>query len=293
LRPFGRRLATIKYLRSRLSFCRVGHTLERQANGSGHWDDYHRTSSNVVAATNEDGRSRRHCSSVARRLQVWRFVSIVGPGGVRKITVAVSIAHALIDGFRDAVFFVDLAALTDPQNRADSGCIGTRARGAHPRPSGCPADLCWRQEDPPSARQLRSTSRCGEAPRAHILATSREALRVEGEHVYLLRSLDCRSSARPEGPGRRTPRRGDRWRASRVLTSPIRIDAHKELSRVDDNAVFAVGNARRARRATDAGRRKERQTDIPSAPRSRQARVVGERSLVKAGLRPRLRRLRP
>ena len=40
------------------------------------------------------------------------------------------------------------------------------------------------------------------------------------------------------------------------------------------------------RRAADPGRRKERQTDIPSAPRSRQAMVVGERSLVKAGLRP-------
>ena len=40
------------------------------------------------------------------------------------------------------------------------------------------------------------------------------------------------------------------------------------------------------RRAADAGRIKERQTDIPSAPRSRQAMVVGERTLVKAGLRP-------
>jgi predicted ATPase len=31
----------------------------------------------------------------------------------------------------------------------------------------------------------------GEAPQAHILATSREALRVEGEYVHLLYSLDC------------------------------------------------------------------------------------------------------
>src|SRR5271169_5053397 len=30
-----------------------------------------------------------------------------------------------------------------------------------------------------------------EAPQSHILATSREALRVEGEHVHLLYSLDC------------------------------------------------------------------------------------------------------
>src|SRR6202043_1046123 len=31
----------------------------------------------------------------------------------------------------------------------------------------------------------------GEAPQAQVLATSREALRVEGEHVHLLYSLDC------------------------------------------------------------------------------------------------------
>src|SRR6202044_2701520 len=30
-----------------------------------------------------------------------------------------------------------------------------------------------------------------EAPKAHALATSRETLRVEGEHVHLLHSLDC------------------------------------------------------------------------------------------------------
>jgi predicted ATPase len=36
-----------------------------------------------------------------------------------------------------------------------------------------------------------------EAPQAHILATSREALRVEGEHVHLLHSLDCP----PDDPG--------------------------------------------------------------------------------------------
>ena len=53
------------------------------------------------------------------------------------------------------------------------------------------------------------------------------------------------------------------------------------------------------RRAADAGRRKEGQTDIPSAPRARQAMVLGERTLVKAGLRPpppaasALTRLRP
>src|SRR6202453_2820531 len=52
---------------------------------------------------------------LAQQLVVSRFVSIVGPGGIGKTTVAISVAHTLIDGFRDGVFFIDLAALTDPQ----------------------------------------------------------------------------------------------------------------------------------------------------------------------------------
>jgi predicted ATPase len=103
---------------------------------------------------------------LAQQLQVWRFVSIVGSGGVGKTTVAISVAHALVDGFHDAVFFIDLAALTDPQlvPTAVASAVGYMA---------------------PTQDALVS-----EAPEAHILATSREALRVEGEHVYLLYSLD-------------------------------------------------------------------------------------------------------
>src|SRR6202035_3988610 len=33
--------------------------------------------------------------SLAQQIQMWRFVSIVGPGGVGKTTVAISVAHAL------------------------------------------------------------------------------------------------------------------------------------------------------------------------------------------------------
>jgi predicted ATPase/DNA-binding winged helix-turn-helix (wHTH) protein len=43
-----------------------------------------------------------------------RVVSIVGPGGVGKTTVALIVAHALISDFKDGVFFVDLAAVADP-----------------------------------------------------------------------------------------------------------------------------------------------------------------------------------
>jgi MinD-like ATPase involved in chromosome partitioning or flagellar assembly len=42
-----------------------------------------------------------------------RFVTIVGAGGVGKTTVAVAVAHDLIETFAGAVTFIDLSALTD------------------------------------------------------------------------------------------------------------------------------------------------------------------------------------
>src|SRR5580693_8045131 len=51
--------------------------------------------------------------ALSAQLMMCRFVSIVGAGGIGKTTVAISVAHTLSEGFNGAVFFVDLAALTD------------------------------------------------------------------------------------------------------------------------------------------------------------------------------------
>src|SRR5271156_954707 len=138
--------------------------------------------------------------SLAEQLQMWRFVSIVGSGGVGKTTVAISVAHALVDGFHDAVFFIDLAALTDPRlvPTAVASALGLMVQ-THDPLVGLLAfigdekillvlDNCEHVIGVAAALAERVVS---EAPQAHILATSREALRVEGEHVHLLYSLDC------------------------------------------------------------------------------------------------------
>jgi predicted ATPase/DNA-binding winged helix-turn-helix (wHTH) protein len=138
--------------------------------------------------------------ALAEQLQIRRFVSIVGPGGVGKTTVAVSVAHALSDGFHGAVFFIDLAALTDPQlvPTAVASVLGFMVRTQDPVVSLLAfigdkkillvLDNCEHVIDVAAALAERVVS---EAPQAHVLATSREALRVEGEHVHLLYSLDC------------------------------------------------------------------------------------------------------
>lgn len=138
--------------------------------------------------------------ALAQQLQVWRFVSIVGAGGIGKTTVAISVAHTLIDGFRDAVFFIDLAALTDPQlvPTAVASALGFMVQAQDPLVSLLAfigdkkillvLDNCEHVIGVAAALAERVVS---EAPQAHILTTSREALRAEGEHVHLLHALDC------------------------------------------------------------------------------------------------------
>jgi predicted ATPase/DNA-binding winged helix-turn-helix (wHTH) protein len=138
--------------------------------------------------------------AIAADLMVHRFLTLVGPGGIGKTTVAVAVAHALLQDFPDAVCFVDLATLTDPGHVASTvaSTLGITIQTEDALPSLKQSlrgtrmllvlDNC---EHVIAASAALAEQIFREAPEVHILATSREALRVDGEVTCLLPPLEC------------------------------------------------------------------------------------------------------
>jgi len=134
------------------------------------------------------------------RIKKQRFVSIVGPGGIGKTTVALALSHRMLQEFQGAVHFLDLGALEDPRLLASmlASQLGVVAVSDQP----LPAILTFLREQ----RMLLVFDSCEhvigavaaltenifrDAPDVHILTTSREALRAEGEQVHHLPPLEC------------------------------------------------------------------------------------------------------
>jgi predicted ATPase/DNA-binding winged helix-turn-helix (wHTH) protein len=137
--------------------------------------------------------------TISSQLAGQRFVSIVGPGGMGKTTVAVSVSHVFVAEFEVPACFVDLGALTTPELVAATiaSALGVVVQSANPLPSLMAflqhrrlllvIDCC---EHVVEATATLAERIFRDAPEVHILATSREKLRVEGEHVHRLMPLE-------------------------------------------------------------------------------------------------------
>jgi len=135
---------------------------------------------------------------MSEQLKTERFVTIVGPGGIGKTTVAVSVGYKLLTEFAGAVQFFDLGPLNDPVlvPGAVASTLGLLVQSADPIP-GLIAFLRGKRmllildscEHVIETAAVLAERIFEEAPQVHILATSRESLRVEGEHVHRLLPL--------------------------------------------------------------------------------------------------------
>lgn len=129
-----------------------------------------------------------------------RFVTVVGPGGIGKTAVAVTVGHRRLAHFDGNVCFVDFGPVRKPELAAITiaSTLGLSINAEDP----VPALLTHLQAKPTllifdSCEHVLETLAplverlVREAPRLHVLATSRESFRSEGERIFRLFPLDC------------------------------------------------------------------------------------------------------
>jgi len=138
-------------------------------------------------------------AALAAQLGRRRFLTIVGPGGIGKTTLAVAVADAVRGSYADGVWLVEVASLADPDllPSALGAVLGVPPSGANPL-SGLAAWLRDKQalivfdscEHVIGAAAALTETILRGAPRVAILSTSREPLRAEGETLHRLAALE-------------------------------------------------------------------------------------------------------
>ena len=138
-------------------------------------------------------------AEIVSLLATARLFTLTGTGGVGKTRLAAQVAAELRDAFRDGVRWVDLGALADPAlvphvvaarcGVADQGgpaVLEALVSALRPRRLLLVLDNC--EHLLPACAQLVETL-LGSCPDLHILATSREALALPGEVIWLVSPL--------------------------------------------------------------------------------------------------------
>jgi predicted ATPase/DNA-binding winged helix-turn-helix (wHTH) protein len=139
-------------------------------------------------------------SEVSDKLREKRFVTLLGPGGIGKTTVALAVGSAVVEEFGGEVHFVDLESLTDPRHVAGAiaTSLGLALKSKDPglelvelvgsRKLLVILDSC---EHVIEAAALVAEQLYQETEQVFLVATSRESLKVGGEHCYRVLPLDC------------------------------------------------------------------------------------------------------
>jgi predicted ATPase/DNA-binding CsgD family transcriptional regulator len=143
-----------------------------------------------------------------------RLVTLTGVGGSGKTRLALVVAAALEGSFKDGIWYVGLAALADPglvphavasllgvRERTDRSALEALLAHVAPRQLLLVLDNCEHLVQ--SCAELVDALLQG-APDVHVLATSREPLRIPGDLVWRVPPLtfpDPHTSASTDDPG--------------------------------------------------------------------------------------------
>jgi predicted ATPase/transcriptional regulator with XRE-family HTH domain len=174
------------------------------------------------------------------------LVTLVGAGGIGKTRLAHEVARVHAPEFADGAWLVELAELTEPHQVVDAiaAAVGLRDFQSHSA-SKLLADYLA------SKHLLLVLDNCehlvaacaqilhdllGACPYLHVLATSREALAINGEIIWMVRPLEV-----PDPESRPSPARVTRSAAVRLFVDRARaIDPAYQVTDTDAAAIARV-----------------------------------------------------
>ncbi|MBI4672103.1 MAG: adenylate/guanylate cyclase domain-containing protein, partial [Chloroflexi bacterium] len=190
----------------------------------------------------------RELDELASLVHTTRLMTLIGAGGAGKTRLALAHAEKMLDTFSDGVWFVELARLTDaaliPQTiaatlgvRDESGNLAqTLTNYLQRKQLLLVFDNCEHLIDA-AAQWADMFLRA--APQLKILATSREALNISGEHVFHVPSLPL-----PQADGASTLDALMQSDAARLFIERA-IAATTDFQVTEKNAPFIVQICRR------------------------------------------------
>jgi predicted ATPase/DNA-binding winged helix-turn-helix (wHTH) protein len=139
-----------------------------------------------------------------------RFVNLTGPGGIGKTRLALAAARQLLPDFADGVWLAEFSAVADPALVAATvaAAAGLQLGAGEISPQVVSQALAHRRlllildtcEHVIEAAAAMAEALLQAGAAVHIIATSREPLRAEGEQIYQVPPLTLPAAAESENP---------------------------------------------------------------------------------------------